>query len=276
MKIDAHQHFWTFDPNRDRWITAEMETIRRDFLPDQLSAELKAQNIAGCVAVQATESIVETEYLLELAAKFSFIKGVVGWVDLAGKDLGEELERFQHNHHLVGFRKILQTLPPEAMDETNFRRGLQKLAAYDFTYDILIYPNQLPAAIRLVKDFPNQKFVLDHMAKPQIAEKEIQPWKKQIEQLAALPNISCKVSGLVTEADWKSWKQEDFTPYLDTVVEAFGTDRLLYGSDWPVCLVAASYNKVFKLIMSYFEAFSKNEQEAIFGRNAINFYNLTS
>lgn len=275
-RLDAHQHFWKFDPVRDSWITEDMAVIRRDFGPEDLQPVLQQHGFDGCVLVQSAEPEHENDYLLEQAAKHDFIKGVVGWVDFFSDTLEERLAHYASFEKLKGFRYILQGAEDRAlMLCPEFGQGIRKLQQHGFTYDVLIYPDQLQYAEQLIAAFPEQPFVLDHMAKPYIKEGKIAEWKRDMNALAKHENVSCKVSGMVTEADWKSWKKEDFAPYMDVVVEAFGTGRLLYGSDWPVCLVAATYGEQLGIAQDYFSAFSHNEQEAVFGGNAARYYNLS-
>lgn len=275
QKIDAHQHFWKFDPVRDAWITEDMSAIRRDFLPQDLEPLLKAHGIGGCVAVQADQSHAENDFLLALADANDWIKGVVGWADFQSPAIGDELSRYSGASKLKGFRHILQVeAQRDFMLRPAFLKGIGELAKRGFTYDILIFPDQVGFAETFVRKFPDQRFVVDHLAKPYISDGKLDPWRKDMQRLAACENVWCKVSGMVTEANWKSWKKTDFIPYLDAVVSAFSTDRLLYGSDWPVCLVAASYDEMFGIVSDYFSALSADEQENIFGGNAIKFYNL--
>ncbi|MEQ8238583.1 MAG: amidohydrolase family protein [Cyclobacteriaceae bacterium] len=275
MKIDAHNHFWHYDPLKHEWIDESMKAIRRDFLPEDFLPELNKNQIDGTVAVQADQTIQETDFLLSLAAKYDFIKGVVGWVDLRAADIDNQLARYSTEEKLVGFRHIVQGEPdPDFLLRDDFQNGLSKLAQYDFTYDILIFPHQLPAAVKTVQKLPNQKFVLDHIAKPDIKNQDYTHWTKSIKELALSENVYCKLSGMVTEADWSNWKSEDFKYCLDVIFEAFGTDRLMFGSDWPVCLVAAEYAEVKNLVKNYLDKFSSTEQEKIFGKNAISFYSL--
>ena len=274
MKVDSHQHFWIFDPVRDSWITAEMETIQRDFLPADLKPVLEENGMDGCVAVQSDQSDSETEFLLHLADANDFIKGVVGWIDLRAANLYDRLEICSQFEQLKGFRHIVQGEQDGFLLQPEFIKGVGQLAAFDFTYDILIYPNQLSEAFEFAKRLPNVRFVLDHIAKPYIKKEETDVWEKGINQLSELPNVSCKLSGIVTEADWYTWKKSDFEPYLDIVLEAFGTDRLLFGSDWPVCLVAAKYGDMKEVVTDFIGPLSKSEQANIMGNNAVNFYNL--
>lgn len=274
MKIDSHQHFWNYDPHKHSWIDDSMKVLKKDFLPHQLEIHLKSNDFNGCVAVQADTSVAETTYLLQLADENSFIKGVVGWVNLLSDDVNDQLDRFSQNTLLKGIRHVLQSEPDGFMLQKPFLSGIQHLKAYNLTYDILIFPHQLKEAIQLVKKNPNQPFVLDHLAKPYIKQGEVENWKNDITELASLENVCCKISGMVTEADWEQWKEDDFKNYLDVVVEAFGTKRLLFGSDWPVCLLASEYDKVVQIVENYIFPFSEEEQKDIMGKNAVEFYNL--
>jgi L-fuconolactonase len=275
-RIDAHQHFWLFDPRRDSWITAAMAALKRDFLPHDLFPLLKHSGVDGSVAVQTDQSELETLFLLELASRHEEIKGVVGWVDLCSPDVSERLQYFRQFGKLCGFRHIVQSEPDDRfLLRADFCRGIQALGEYDFAYDILIYPRQLPAALELVAAFPHQKFVIDHMAKPLIRKGELEPWSHHMRQLAQSRNVYCKVSGLLTEANWHQWQASDFVPYLDVVFDAFGANRLLLGSDWPVCLLSGSYQDTQSIIENYARQLSGAERNAIFGLNAIQFYGLT-
>lgn len=275
MRIDAHNHFWQYDPVIHAWIDEGMRTIRRDFLPEDFQAILAESGISGTVAVQADQSMKETHFLLEMASRYDIIKGVVGWVDLQADDLEQQLEAISSNKHLVGIRHIVQAEPdPEFMLGTKVQTGLKKLSGFGMTYDLLIFPHQLHQAIQTVRNLPDQAFVLDHIAKPYIKEGKMDAWKGEMHKLALSDNVMCKLSGMVTEADWQNWKEEDFTPYLDVVVEAFGPERVMFGSDWPVCKLAADYEQVLGLLDSYFRDFSVTEREKIFGGNAIQFYGL--
>ncbi|GAB3172691.1 amidohydrolase family protein [Telluribacter humicola] len=274
MTIDAHQHFWIFDPERDAWITPEMEVIRRNFLPADLGPVLRANGIDGCVAVQAAQSEAETQFLLQLSEANSFVKGVVGWVDLRADNLYDRLEFYSQFEELKGFRHVVQAEPDSFLRQADFIKGVRQLVAFDYTYDILIYPTQLEAAAYFVEQLPEVKMVIDHLAKPYIKDGRVDDWAAAMRRMARYPNVYCKVSGMVTEADWHLWKTEDFRPYLDVVFEAFGTDRLLFGSDWPVCLVATEYAEMKNILVEYMEGFSATEKEKIFGLNAVKFYNL--
>jgi L-fuconolactonase len=277
MRIDSHQHFWQYDPQRDAWITDEMSVLKRDFLPADLLPELTANGMDGCIAVQADQSEKETAFLLDLASAHDAIKGVVGWVDLRSTQLPGRLQYFSQYEKLRGFRHIVQAEPGDRfMLQPDFCRGISKLKEFRFTYDILIYPKQLNAALDLVQKFSEQRFVIDHLAKPLVRIKEIDAWARSMQAIAQNPNVYCKLSGIVTEADWKNWKPADFVPYLDVVFEAFGPKRLMFGSDWPVCLLAGSFQQVKELIEMYTNQLTSHERDRIFGLNAVEFYGLKS
>jgi len=272
--IDTHQHFWKYDPLNYNWITEEMSVIRKDFLPADLSEILQKAKIDACVNVEAMQTEEQTEWLLQMAAENSFIAGVVGWVDLCNELIDERLAYFRQYSKLKGFRHVLQGEEPSFMLQKDFLHGISKLNQYGFTYDILIFPYHLEAAIQLVQQFPDQRFVIDHIAKPSIKDGKIDEWKAGMEKISKQQNVYCKLSGMVTEADWKTWTGESLTPYIDAVVNCFGTDRIMFGSDWPVCLVASSYDRWLNVIKEYFAAYAIEEQENVFSKNAIRFYNL--
>ncbi len=274
FRIDSHQHFWTFDPVRDNWITDNMRVIQRDFLPSDLAPILKENKMDGCVAVQADQSENETQFLIDLASKNDFLKGVVGWVNLRSEQLDERLHYFSAFKKLKGFRHIAQGEPLGFLRGEQFSNGIRALTKFKFTYDILIYPHQIQDAIGLVAQHPDQKFVVDHLAKPVIREREFSNWASRMKELASFDNVYCKISGMVTEAVWDNWKNDDFRPYLDFVMKHFGTARVMYGSDWPVCLVAASYEKQLTVVEEFLQSFSETEKHQIMGENAIRFYNL--
>lgn len=274
-KIDSHQHFWKYHPVKDAWITDDMNIIQRDFLPADLLPLLQENGIDGCIAVQADQNEEETHFLLELANTNDFIKGVVGWVDLRSENVESRLNYFAQFKKLKGFRHIVQgETDDNFLLREDFCNGIAQLAKYNFTYDILIFPKHLPVALEFAKKFPNQKMVIDHLAKPNFKLTDFTDWEKAIRNIASCPNVSCKVSGLVTEADWNNWKTSDFTYCLDVVTEAFGIERLLFGSDWPVSLLAATYKESVAIVEHYFSKFSTHEQQKIWGMNAIEFYNL--
>lgn len=276
-KIDSHQHFWRFDPVRDSWITDDMKVIQRDFLPADLAPILMENGIDGCVAVQADQSEEQNAFLLELAADNPFIKGIVGWVDLRAENIKDTLEFYKGYDKMKGFRHVLQGEQDRSlMLRDEFKRGISMLEGFGYTYDILIYTDQIKYSEELVKAFPNQRFVIDHIAKPDIKNQRIDEWAADMKALAGHENVSCKISGMVTEADWQHWKAADFEPYLDLVFGAFGATRVMFGSDWPVCEVAGGYGKVIGLVQDYTSKLSQTEQELFWGGNAIKFYNLTN
>ena len=272
--IDSHQHFWHYEPVKHSWIDDEMAVIRKDFLPKDIAPILKSNGVIGTVAVQADQTTEETTFLLDLAQEYDLIKGVVGWVDLRAENISEQLAAYLPFTTLKGFRHVLQGEEPSFMLQPDFIRGIAALEEYNYTYDILIFPNHLEAALELVKQFPNQPFVIDHIAKPYIKAGQIDEWAKGMVALSEYENVSCKVSGMVTEADYKKWQPSNFTPYLDVVVEAFGMKRLMFGSDWPVCEVAASYGQMIGIVEDYFASFSLDEKNQFFNLNASAFYKL--
>lgn len=279
MNIDAHQHFWIYDPAEYGWIDDSLSALRRDFLPADLKPELEHNGFQGCVAVQARQTLQETEWLLELATEDPFIVGVVGWVDLRSSEsqLRSQLEMLAKNSKLVGIRHIVQAERDDHfLLQPDFLRGIALLEEFDLAYDILIYPKHLPVAVEFVQKFPRQRFVLDHLAKPLIKQGVLQPWADGIKILAKFPNVYCKLSGLVTEADWQSWRPEQISPYLDVAFECFGPERLMIGSDWPVCAVAASYKQTMNLVKNYLSHFPDEAQAAVLGGNAARFWKLKS
>jgi L-fuconolactonase len=275
MRIDSHQHFWQYDPREYPWMTGALAVLQRDHLPSDLEPLLKAAGVDGCVAVQARQTLAESRWLLNLADHYPMIRGVVGWVDLRGKTVDRELEELARHPRYVGVRHVAQDEPDDGfLMREDFVQGVARLKAFELAYDILIYPRQLPAAIRLAEKLPEQRFVLDHLGKPFIKAGTLSPWKEQIIELARHPNVHCKVSGMVTEADWKGWTQEDFKPYLDVSWEAFGEDRLMFGSDWPVCTLSAGYEAVEGIVRTWLDPFPKAVREKIQGGNAVAFYGL--
>jgi len=274
IRADAHQHFWRYTREEFGWIDDAMAAIRRDFLPADLLPLMNQAGIDATVAVQARQSLEETEWLLQLADENDWIAGVVGWTPLAGPDVEEVLERLSANAKLKGVRHVLQGEADEYFHREDFNAGIGFLSRYSLTYDVLLVERQLPAAIRFVDRHPNQPFVLDHIAKPRIAAGDLEPWRIQIRELARRPHVVCKLSGLVTEADFHSWNVEDLRPYVETVLEAFGPRRLLFGSDWPVCTVASSYSRWVSVVNAFLSDCSQGEQESILGGNAAEFYRL--
>ena len=274
MHIDAHHHFWKYNPVEYDWIDENMKNIRQDFLPEHLIEELAKTSIEGVISVQARQIIEETEWLLELANEHSFIKGVTGWLPLVDPEIDKYLEKYSSNKNLRAIRHVLQGEADEYMLSKNFNRGILALKKYELIYEILISESQLKSAIKLVDNHPNQVFVLDHIAKPLIKSGRLSPWKENIIEISKRPNVYCKLSGLVTEADYQSWTPENLVPYINVVLKAFGAERLLFGSDWPVCEVACEYKDWVNLIKAFLSQLSKIESNQIMGENAINIYDL--
>ncbi len=275
MIIDSHQHFWIYEPQKHAWIDDDMAAIRKDFLPSQLKEVYQKNDVDGCVAVQADQTLAETDFLLKCAAENDFIRGVVGWVDFRSEQVEDVLASYSEQTKLKGFRHVVQGEPDvNFLLRPDFLSGISHLKSYNYTYDILVFPHQLGAVLEFVKRFPNQKFVIDHMAKPYIKDGFFEGWATLMKEIGNCEHISCKLSGIITEADYKMWTATQIAPYLDVVFEAFGTDRLMFGSDWPVCLVAGNYEKVKRLITDFISHLSPQEQQNIMGLNAIKFYNL--
>jgi L-fuconolactonase len=276
IRIDAHQHFWKYSAEDYGWINESMAVLKRDFLPGDLAALLDANGLDGSIAVQARQSLEETRWLLGLAEKNNCIKGVVGWVDLRSPKLPEQLNEFSGLEKLIGVRHLVQDEPDDAfMLLPEFQRGIAQLAAFGLVYDLLLFPRHLPAAVQLVREFREQTFVLDHIAKPSIADGALEPWRSGIRALAQFPHVVCKLSGMVTEARWQGWRYEDFVPYLDVVFEAFGPARLMIGSDWPVCTVSADYARTLGIVERYVAQLGATERDAVLGGNCARVYGIT-
>lgn len=275
MRIDAHQHFWKYTPATHGWINDEMSVIRKDFLPNDLEPILSKHHIDGTIAVQADESINETAFLLSLSEKHDFIKAVVGWIDLRSTEVNDQLAYYKQFNKMVGFRCIMQGQPDEAyLSNTNFIKNLNSLKEFNYTYDLLVYHHQLPSLLKLIDKVPENKLILDHIGKPNIKEKKFSKWKENIFELAKHPGIYCKLSGMITEANYSTWIYDDIVPYMDVVGEAFGTDRICFGSDWPVCLVAGQYDKMIGVVEKWASQLNSKTQEQIFGLNTCTFYNI--
>jgi len=275
MRIDAHQHFWIYNPDEYGWIEDSMASLRRDFLPHDLQPELERNEFDGSIAVQARQTLEETRWLLDLADRHASILGVVGWVDLRSPDVRSNLTALAKNPKLVGVRHIVQAEPDDRfLLQPEFLRGIAALEEFHLAYDILIYPRHLPVAAEFVERLPRERFVLDHLAKPPIKAVEITTWARGIRRLAAFPNVFCKLSGMVTEADWQRWNPEQMTPYLDVAFDAFGPERLMVGSDWPVCLVAASYARTLEVVKNYLARHAPAALDAVLGGNAQRFWRL--
>lgn len=274
MTIDTHVHFWKYNKVRDAWITDHMKVLQQDYLPEHLELNLKRNGIDGCVAVQASQEEVETRFLVELSKTHGVIKGVVGWIDLRAKNAEERLQHFSEHGIIKGYRHIVQAEPDDFLLREDFQRGVKALKPYHYTYDVLIYPSQLKSALAFVSKLPGQKLVIDHCAKPDIKNNKIEEWEKWMKEIAQHKNVYCKVSGLFTEAAWKGWSVSEFYPYLDVVFDAFGVDRLMFGSDWPVILLSGIYVQWKSLLEKYMEGFKEDDKEKFFGLNALGFYNL--
>jgi L-fuconolactonase len=274
MVIDAHHHFWNYEPKEYGWIDESMHVLRRDFLPQDLELEIKSSRIDGVVSVQARQCIAETDWLLDLANANGYIKGVVGWLPIAATDFESHLIHRIDQSKLKALRHVVQDEAPGFLDHSGFNNGIRLLKQYDLAYDLLIFEHQLKESIRFVDRHPDQRFVLDHIAKPKIQSNQLDPWQANIRELAKRANVSCKLSGLVTEADLDCWTEAQLTPYLDTVLEAFGPERLMFGSDWPVCMLATSYQEWTQLIRLMIAPLSMDEQDAIMGITASKIYNL--
>jgi L-fuconolactonase len=275
MRIDTHQHFWSFNAEQYPWIGEGMEVLAKDRLPADLKPLLDENEIQGTVAVQARQDVQETDALLAMAEEHDFIRGVVGWIDLCSENVEEQLEQFTGHPKFVGVRHVVQD---EADDwfvlREDFQRGIAKLNHYGLVYDLLIFPKQLEASVEFVRRFPNQAFILDHIAKPDIKNQRTGLWDDGIRRLADLDNVSCKLSGMVTEADWNQWKPADFESYMEVVLEAFGSDRLTIGSDWPVCTLAGEYGEVVNIASGFVARLSEDEQKAIWEENPARIYGL--
>ncbi len=277
MIIDAHHHLWNFNKAEYVWMDNSMSILKKDYLPADLEEQMNDSGVVGTVAVQARQNLEETRWLLEMASRHPFIKGVVGWVDLCSEQLSNQLDEFSSNPLLVGVRHVIHDEPDDDfMLRPAFIKGMDKLVQYNLTYDLLLFPKHLRRAFELVALFPDQRFVLDHLSKPFIKAGILDPWREEITALASEPNVWCKISGMVTEADHEHWKYEDFIPYLDTVIEAFGTDHIMLGSDWPVCRLAGEYDQIMNIPVRYFKDLGSADKERIFSLNCIECYELTN
>jgi L-fuconolactonase len=275
MRLDAHQHFWHYSPTEHTWMTEEMEILKHSYLPSDLKPLLDSIHFDGCIAVQARQNLEETRFLLELADQYDFIQGVVGWVDLRSDDLVQQLKQFASHPKFKGVRHVVQDEPDDDFVlRADFRKGISRLHEFHLTYDLLLHPRHLKPAAQLVAEFPHQPFVLDHLAKPHIAAAQFSPWQEDLLRLARFQNVTCKLSGLVTEAKWKQWQARDFERYLDIAFAAFGWNRLMIGSDWPVCTLSGAYQPVIEIVIDYVQRYSAEAQAAMLGGNCAGFYQL--
>ncbi|EON78262.1 L-fuconolactone hydrolase [Lunatimonas lonarensis] len=273
--IDAHQHFWHYRSADFPWITDKLQVLKRDFLPEELGRILERNGVSGCVAVQAAQHDKETHFLLDLADANPFIRGVVGWIDLEAFNLSEKLHAYLPFSKLKGFRHILQDEEdPSYILRPGFQKGLDVIFERGYTYDLLVFPHQLDGALQTVRNFPEAPMVIDHLAKPGIAKGEIHSWKEKMQSFGEFPHVYGKLSGMVTEHTWDSWKPADFLPYLETMMEVFGEDRLMFGSDWPVCLLAGTYEEVKGVVELFLEGFSPEVRRKVWADNAVRFYSL--
>jgi L-fuconolactonase len=273
-RVDAHVHFWKYDPVEYAWIDATLAPLRRDFLPADAAVEMRAAQFDACIAVQARQTLDETRWLLELAKEHPFIAGVVGWVDLRSADVHRQLESVCGHRKLVGMRHIVQGEPDDFLYDAAFRRGIAVLERFGLAYDILVYARQLAAAVDFAAAFPQQRLVLDHLGKPDVRSGGFDEWRRDLDRMAALPHVFAKLSGLVTEADWHRWTPEALRRYLDAALDAFGAERLMIGSDWPVCTVAGDYGTVMDVVVSALSGRTAAERDAVLGRTARRFWNL--
>ncbi|SFD65568.1 L-fuconolactonase [Paenibacillus catalpae] len=277
MRIDSHQHFWIYNEQDYDWMSGKHKAIQTDFLPQHLLPLLQESGFDGSIAVQARQTLQETEWLLSLAEQNPEIKGIVGWVDLCSPEIGQQLEKYSTHPLLKGVRHVVHDEPDDRFVlREDFMNGISALEKYGLTYDLLLFPKHLPYAAELVEKFPNQPFVLDHIAKPDIAGKGFSHWAQDLAKLAAYPNVYCKLSGMVTEAEWGNWKEEDFAVYLDAVIQCFGIDRVMIGSDWPVCTLSGTYEQTMNIVKHYLNAFTDKERSLALGENCERFYRIGS
>lgn len=275
MQIDAHQHFWSYNEHDYVWMGTDMDGLKRDFAPNDLAPLLKSIGAAGSVSVQARQMVEETEYLLGLAHKYDWILGVVGWLDFRSKSLEADLDRFGSDGKLKGLRELIHDMPdPEYCVSSEHKQAINRLGRHNLTYDLLLRPEHIEPATRLVDAFPQQPFVIDHIGKPDIAREEIDPWRARMKEIARRENVYCKLSGMVTEAQVNNWTAEQFVPYLDHCLEVFGSSRVMIGSDWPVCTLAGDYQAVMGIVMDYATSLSTSEQSQVLGKTCAEFYGI--
>lgn len=275
MIIDSHQHFWIYEKEKHAWIDDSMAIIRKDFLPEDLKPIYEASGVDGCIAVQADQHVKENDFLLEQAKKHDFIKGIIGWVDFQSTRLEKDLDYYSEFPNIKGYRHVVQAEKnPLFLLGKEFLTGIGELQKRNLIYEILVFPHQLPAVLEFVKLFPTITFVIDHLAKPYVKAGYFDAWALLMKALGNFENVHCKISGIITEADYQSWQTAELLPYLHLVLEAFGPKRILYGSDWPVCLVAGSYIEVLELAKEFSKELSTSEQEHFFYKNAQRVYHL--
>jgi L-fuconolactonase len=277
MLIDTHHHLWHYNRQEYGWIGESMSVLKQDYLPGDLEQELQKAGTTGTVVVQARQSLQETRWLLDLAGENRFILGVVGWLDLCSPDLDQQLLEYAAHPKLVGVRHLLQDEPDDGfMLRGDFLEGVAKLGPYDLVYDLLLFPRHLDIAVELATKLPLQRFVLDHLGKPAIRSGEMEPWRSGIQNLAERANVWCKLSGMVTEADHERWQYNDLLPYMEVAVNAFGPDRVMLGSDWPVCRLAAEYTEVMAITGKFIKSLEREDRDKILYQNAIDCYQLNT
>ena len=275
MHIDSHQHFWQFDPGQYAWITEEMAVLQHDFLPDDLAPLLKSSGFDASIVVQARHILEENDWLLALSDQYDFVRGVIGWVDLCTEDVSSQLRRYGGHRKFKGVRHVVHDEPNiEFMLLPEFRRGIRALADFGLTYDLVLRPVHVPVALKLVREFPRQPFVVDHIAKPLIKDCKTAPWQEDLEALAQFENVYCKLSGMVTETNWRAWRPEEFVPYLEVVFNAFGPERVMIGSDWPVCTLSGDYGEVMDIVNNFVQRFPLELHNQILGDNCARFYGV--
>jgi L-fuconolactonase len=275
MRIDAHQHFWHYQRDTHGWISDEMSVLRKDFMPVELKTALADFSFDGSVVVQANETYAENDFLLDIAQKHNYIKGIVGWIDLLDPQAEIKMIALKSTPIIVGFRTIMQGSPDEKyLGNKLFYENAKRLASFDYTFDLLVHNNQLDSLIRFTDKLPDNRFILDHLGKPAIKNKEYKEWKSEIKILAANPNMYCKLSGMTTEADLKNWTYNDLYPYMEIAAEYFGLDRICFGSDWPVCLAAGSFATTYSVVDQFCAQLKQEEKDKIFGQNTKDFYKL--
>ncbi len=275
MIVDSHQHFWQVGRFNYPWMTPESDGLCRDFLPDVLRPVLESNGVGQTILVQASNSLEEARWLLQLADEHPFIVGVVGWVDLQSRDVASQLDEFVTHAKFKGVRHLVESEPNDNwLSQADVIQGLQQLASRNLTYDLLVQPRHLKYALATVSECSNLRFVLDHLAKPPVATGEIDEWARALKPLAACPNVWCKLSGLVTEADWTTWQVEDLRPFVETALEYFGSQRMMFGSDWPVCLLAATYERVLEACQKLLANLEEKDRQHIFSKNALEFYRI--
>jgi len=275
MRVDAHHHLWRYTEQEYGWIDDSMQPLRRDYLPAEFYDLMNAAGVHGGIAVQARQTLEETRWLLELAAKWPAIRGVVGWAPIGANSFRDTLDELRLNPVLRGLRHVVQAEPDGFLDNVNFNRGIDALRGTGLVYDLLIFARQLAEATRFVDRHPAQTFVLDHIAKPDIAGSGFQVWNASIRELAGRDNVVCKLSGVVTEADWRCWTPELLFPYFETVLEVFGPSRLMVGSDWPVLTLACDYTQWWRVVEGWLAPLSSGERDLIEGGVASRIYRLS-